>query len=330
MFCDLVIRSCWGTHRQRREFARVTLMWIFQSSHLNTRALCCIAVVSCAVLIYVFASVLLGPRRPVGISQPPRASADFALHSRPTWVYDVGYHESKKYSQNGEDGVIEFIFSNIGTLTKYYVEFGVETGIECNTRNLREHHGWSGLLMDGAHEVPHLNLRKEIILPSNVVSLFQKHDVPAQFDLLSVDTDMLDYWILQKLLMSAYTPRVIIVEVNAKIVAGASLVVPYSETPVYWSGTDFFGASIAAFSKLGQRFNYTMVYCESMGVNCFLVHDSLLGGSMRHIFTPALLYKPPRYGAQLCGHKASGKINDFVKLDLQDHSHPAWYSIRCT
>ena len=48
--------------------------------------------------------------------------------------------EKKIFSQNGEDGItmklIKLIYNNDNT-DKYYVEFGVENGIECNTRILR-------------------------------------------------------------------------------------------------------------------------------------------------------------------------------------------------
>ena len=43
----------------------------------------------------------------------------------------------KMFSQNDEDGVIEAIFDFIETTDKVYVEFGVESCIECNTRYLR-------------------------------------------------------------------------------------------------------------------------------------------------------------------------------------------------
>lgn len=47
---------------------------------------------------------------------------------------DINQFERKIYSQYGEDGIIDFIFSKIGTTNKYLVELGAADGIECNTR----------------------------------------------------------------------------------------------------------------------------------------------------------------------------------------------------
>ena len=52
------------------------------------------------------------------------------------------------YSQNGEDGVIELLFAELGTTNRFFVEFGCGDGSECNGAYLLEH-GWSGLQMDG-------------------------------------------------------------------------------------------------------------------------------------------------------------------------------------
>ena len=56
--------------------------------------------------------------------------------------------ELKIRSQHGEDGVLLWLFSKIGTTDRRFVEFGVEDGRECNTANLSLNWGWSGLLME--------------------------------------------------------------------------------------------------------------------------------------------------------------------------------------
>ena len=56
------------------------------------------------------------------------------------WILTLKLKEKKIYSQNGEDGVIEAVFENIGTTNKIYVEFGTENCIECNSRYLRYSH----------------------------------------------------------------------------------------------------------------------------------------------------------------------------------------------
>jgi hypothetical protein len=47
------------------------------------------------------------------------------------------------YSQNYEDAIIAEIYSRIGETTRVFVEVGVDSGVECNTRALLER-GWTG------------------------------------------------------------------------------------------------------------------------------------------------------------------------------------------
>ena len=65
-------------------------------------------------------------------------------------MIDLSLFESKIYSQNGEDGatikLLETIYDGNND-NKYYVEFGVENGIECNTRILRERYNWHGYVI---------------------------------------------------------------------------------------------------------------------------------------------------------------------------------------
>ncbi len=51
---------------------------------------------------------------------------------------DLKNYEKKLYSEHGEYGVLEKIFEIIGPRSKFFVEFGVQDGTECNKRYLKE------------------------------------------------------------------------------------------------------------------------------------------------------------------------------------------------
>lgn len=119
------------------------------------------------------------------------------------------------FSQNGEDGVLMYIFQNIGITDKFYVEFGCQDGGERNTRYLQERCHWHGVLMDGGRQDQSINLTQEFITPQNIHLLFEKRGVPPEFDLLSIDIDSTDLWIWRSLaLYHGYKPRVVVIEFN--------------------------------------------------------------------------------------------------------------------
>ena len=61
------------------------------------------------------------------------------------------------YSQNYEDAIIAEIYSRVGEGSRIFVEIGVETGVQCNTRALLER-GWTGVWIDGdAHALEAAN-----------------------------------------------------------------------------------------------------------------------------------------------------------------------------
>ena len=200
--------------------------------------------------------------------------------------------EKKVYSQNGEDGIIEHIFDIIGTETKYFVEFGVEDGFECNTRLLSKKRGWRGLLMDG--DGGSNNIQREFVSPKNINKLFAKYNVPKEFDLLSIDIDSLDYYVWEAI-KPIYKPRVVFVEYNSSIAPDLSLVVENEEN-FTWDETNYFGASLAALRKLGLKKGYTLVACDKNGVNSFFVQTSILKSLRLSPLSYDVIYFPPGYG----------------------------------
>ena len=83
-------------------------------------------------------------------------------------------HEKITYSQDGSDGVVEYLMSLITPTNMKYIEFGVWDGMMCESRFLREK-GWSGFTMDGGNENKKINLEKELFYPSNIVELLNRY-----------------------------------------------------------------------------------------------------------------------------------------------------------
>jgi len=212
---------------------------------------------------------------------------------------DLELFEKRIFSQNGEDGVtmklVELIY-NGNNDNKFYVEFGVQDGIECNTRILRESYNWKGLQMDGTNENNNFNLRKEFITKNNVVELFKKYNVPQNINLLSVDIDFNDFYCLKEILKN-YMCDIIICEYNSTHSVDEDKIVIYEENGK-WDGTNYFGASLLSFDKLAKKYNYSLIYCDKMGVNCFLIHNDLIKDKniqFKNLGDISNIYKPPKY-----------------------------------
>jgi hypothetical protein len=113
---------------------------------------------------------------------------------------------------------------------------------------------------------------------------------------LSEDTDYADYWIVEKIL-TKYRPKVLIHEVNQQT-PDKCVVVEKSDQIIYWDLSIYHGGSVCAFYCLAKRFNYSMVYCESAGINCFWIRNSLIEKNLginvsllQSILNPYFLYK---------------------------------------
>ncbi|CAF3228390.1 unnamed protein product, partial [Rotaria sp. Silwood2] len=195
------------------------------------------------------------------------------------WVTQFQQHEYRIFSQNGEDGILLWIFANIGTIHQppRFVEFGVQNGKQCNTRFLREHLGWQGLMMDVNNANLSINLRREMISPENINDLLAKYDTPATIDLLSIDIDFDDYFVWKSILQAnRFHSRVVVIEFNYEIPPNENRVVDPNQDSRRWTRTNFYGAGILALAALGRAHGYTLVYVEQNAVNLFFVRACVL------------------------------------------------------
>ena len=151
-------------------------------------------------------------------------------------------------------------------------------------------------MFDDYFSNPFINLHREKIHHKTVLNVLRKYEISEDVDLLSEDTDYADYWIIEKIL-TKYQPKVLIHEVNQEL-PDKCVVVNKSDDLVYWDGFNYHGASVCAFYCLAKKFNYSMIYCEKSGVNCFWIRNDLIEmklnfsvNLLQNILNPKFLYK---------------------------------------
>ncbi len=234
-------------------------------------------------------------------------------------------HGFKIYSQNDEDGIIQEIFCRIGAGDRRFVEFGVQTGVECNTAKLLVE-GWRGLWIEAdarsANQIRgglaadflergKLQLMEEMVTAENINTLLDQAGFVGSIDLLSIDIDFNDYWVWKAI--EAAKPRVVVIEYNASLRPPLSLVTPYSPARG-WSGGNYFGASLEALVRLAAVKGYRIVGCGFNGVNAFFVREDLCGDRFLEPATAEEHYEPPRYfsNVMLSGH--SGRPGPYLEV----------------
>ena len=197
-------------------------------------------------------------------------------------------------TENGEDGIISKIFEEIGTTNKYCVEVGAGDGVKYSTTyDLRERLGFQALLVDGfvpvqkgktsadaseedieqalAKSNDKAKFAKAFVTKHNINAIFKEHNVPKEFDFLSLDIDGNDWWVWKEL---RYQPRVVMVEYNQYIPGNVDGVITYQDDFVITVRDAYNNASIKAFYLLGLEKGYTLV--SSFSCNLFFIKNTEL------------------------------------------------------
>lgn len=166
---------------------------------------------------------------------------------------DLGKYEKKVFSQNGEDGILEWLISR--TCFRRIVEIGCGMGTECQATNLVRRHGFSSILLD--------KLRGQFITADNVNKYVDNY-----VGVLSIDIDGNDYWIWKAIKAK---PDIVCIEYNSSFGLDP-LTIPYDPN-FQWRefGHWFYGASLGALHKLGNEKGYQLVGCDSSGNNAFFI-----------------------------------------------------------
>lgn len=206
------------------------------------------------------------------------------VSSTKPWYYDFRSHLYRVTSQGGQDGLLNWIFSNIGIQHGYYVEFGFNAqvfdgGSGSNTFNLfsNANESWTGLLLDGEFENSSINLRKEWVSDKNICGIFRKYNVPLDVDYVSIDLDSVDLWVFRALLSNdcEYRPRVFSVEYNSILDPESTISIA---SPTFtWEPhrSRVYGASKGALELVANLAGYSLVGVVR-GLDLFFVRNDLL------------------------------------------------------
>jgi hypothetical protein len=199
--------------------------------------------------------------------------------------------EFRCFSQNGEDGILLYLFALAGTTNRKVVEICSGNGIECNAANLVVNHGWQALLVDGdPRQVAagkkfyerHPNTRfsppsfvSSWVTAENVNNLIAGHGFTGEVDLLSIDVDGVDYWIWRAI--DCIQPRIVVLEFNALLGPEQRLTIPYDAAfrADLRKPPHRVGASLAAFTALGREKGYRLVGLQSLGFNAFFLRSGI-------------------------------------------------------
>ncbi len=163
------------------------------------------------------------------------------------------------------------------------VDLGAGDGVRHSNTHALFTNGWRGLAVDGAadrsyrlartyRDYPNVFTCRNQVTPQSVVSLLEAYQIPTDFEILSLDIDSYDFWVLDGLL-TKFRPRIVVTEINEKIPPPIRFIVKYD--PDFTLQHHFFGYSIASLEDLCARHDYALMSLEYN--NAFIAPRELAG-----------------------------------------------------
>ena len=191
--------------------------------------------------------------------------------------------EVKIFSQYGEDGIIDFLLFKLDLINDIvFIEIGTGDYEEANTRFLCETRNCRGLLIDKIKDLKYIKKRdffwkndiyfcQKNVSSENIVKVLNTYDFNNNFNLLSLDVDGIDYWILKNIDLDR--SDIAVVEYNPLFGADHSLTIPdINNFDRNNYRKIFYGASLRAMIDLMNSKNYFFVGANKACNNAFFIN----------------------------------------------------------
>ena len=131
----------------------------------------------------------------------------------------------KVFSQTGEDGIIDYLLYSLNIKIPKFVEIGVGDYSESNTRYIFEKNCCKGMIIDKNHNLKNkvskvvklwrgdLTIVETKVTSKNIADILFSNNFASNVDILSLDIDGIDYWIIDTL--PEEFSKVVVVEYNS-------------------------------------------------------------------------------------------------------------------
>ncbi len=204
-------------------------------------------------------------------------------------IRNINDLEYKVFSQNGEDGIIDYLLHSLKISKPKFIEIGVGDYKECNSRFFYERTSPRGLIIDNIKNFNEkvkkniklwkgdLTIVEKTINSENIIKTLKDNNFYNDIDFISLDIDGTDYWVLEKL--PKELSKIFVLEFNSAFGGDKEITVPninnFNRTKYHYSNLCF-GASLKSLIKLMKKKNYVFLGTNLHNINAFFVQKKYL------------------------------------------------------
>tara|TARA_B110000438_G_scaffold299564_1_gene349997 strand:+ start:4403 stop:5350 length:948 start_codon:yes stop_codon:yes gene_type:complete len=194
--------------------------------------------------------------------------------------------ECKIFSQNGEDGILNYIISMLKLERPNFIEIGVGTYIEANTRFIYDRFSSKGIIIDSVNNLKtkvfsnvnswkgDLRVVEEKVSTENINNIISEN-CDFDVDIFSLDIDSIDYWIIDKL--KPNISKIFVAEYNAVFGSSLEITVPNLkdfERKKYHYSHLCYGMSLKALINIMKKKNFYFIGTNSIRNNAFFISNN--------------------------------------------------------
>tara|TARA_X000000950_G_scaffold289108_1_gene409822 strand:- start:141 stop:1058 length:918 start_codon:yes stop_codon:yes gene_type:complete len=207
-------------------------------------------------------------------------------YSKVSLLSDVDY---KIFSQNGEDGILDYLLTSLAIENPKFLEIGVGDFTECNTRFIFDRCSAKGTIIDCINNFEEkvkknvelwkgdLKIINKKINSENIGDLIENSDCFFNLDIFSLDIDGIDYWIINEL--PENFAKIVVLEYNPLFGSNLEVTVPnlpdFDRSSYHYSNLCF-GMSLKAAINLMLKKNFYFIGTNLFKNNAFFVNKKFL------------------------------------------------------